>query len=44
MEVLSDLPGAVWSRGWLDIVGSEEVRLFEEVGGKEVSEEKSKLN
>lgn len=38
------LPGAVWSRGWLDIVGSEEVRLFEEVGGKEVSEEKSKLN
>lgn len=29
--MLSDLPGAVWSRGWLDIVGSEEVRLFEKV-------------
>jgi hypothetical protein len=26
---VSNLPGAVWRRGWLDIVGCEEVRIEE---------------
>lgn len=44
LEVLSDLPGAVWRRGWLDIVGCEEGRLLGEVGRRELLEEKSKLS
>jgi hypothetical protein len=29
LGLVSDLPGAVWRRGWLDIVGCEEVRMEE---------------
>ena len=42
--MLSDLPGAVWRRGWLDIAGCDEVRLLGEVGREEVLKEKSKLS